>query len=70
MNKIVNSHHYRTIMYFIFSLGIFFTLGVKACHGGILGERFIPVALNYGWGCFTVAGVMWLLNFFNKHEQS
>ena len=67
MDKIISSELYKTVMYLLFILGVFFTVGVKLSHGGIFGELVVPSLMRCGEILILLACCQWgALRLFEK----
>lgn len=66
MAHIMGSETYKTVMYLLFILGVFFTVGVTVSHGGIFGEVFVPQFVHFGELCLLIATILWCGLRFSK----
>lgn len=69
MNKLTQSDMYKTTMYLIFTIGIFFAIGVRLSHGGMFGESIVPAAIKFGEILIFLSSIMWIAKRLmdNKH---
>ncbi len=60
MNKITQSENYKTSMYLIFTIGVFFAIVVRLSHGGMFGEVIVPGAIKFGEILIFLSAIMWV----------
>tara|TARA_B110000879_G_scaffold190868_1_gene255561 strand:+ start:472 stop:681 length:210 start_codon:yes stop_codon:yes gene_type:complete len=69
MQKIILSDTYKIAMYLMFTLALFFSIGVRLSHGGIFGEMIVPGAIKFGEILILMATIMWLGIKVTEHQR-
>lgn len=59
MDKLTQSDNYKTLMYLVFTIGVFFAIGVRLSHGGVFGETIVPGAIRFGETLIFLSFAMW-----------